>query len=184
MDWRGRGARRADGSCARADGRSAGGQVAFQKQQQLTPQQQIVEADSQIARMEQASGNVRRQLEAARAARDVVKTLCLNDKLSQIDVATRSAKDRRQSLQLAHRSKRRGARQPRVHDSHGSCASAPSSSPPKPTSASAKRPRSSVNRKSPRPSIRRFRRTTTRTTTAPIRTSSSIPRVALPARIR
>ena len=51
--------------------------------------------------MEQASGNVRRQLEAARAARDVVKTLCLNDKLSQIDVATRSAKDRRQSLQLA-----------------------------------------------------------------------------------
>jgi hypothetical protein len=80
---------------------NAGGQVAFQKQQQLTPQQQIVEADSQIARMEQASGNVRRQLEAARAARDVVKTLCLNDKLSQIDVATRSAKDRRQSLQLA-----------------------------------------------------------------------------------
>ena len=80
---------------------SAGGQVSFQKQQQLTPQQQIVEADSQISRMEQASGNVRRQLEAARAARDVVKTLCLNDKLSQIDVATRSAKDRRQSLQLA-----------------------------------------------------------------------------------
>ncbi len=80
---------------------AGGGQVAFQKQQQLTPQQQIVEADAQISRMEQASGSVRRQLEAARAARDVVKTLCLNDKLSQIDVATRSAKDRRQSLQLA-----------------------------------------------------------------------------------
>jgi hypothetical protein len=79
----------------------AAGQVAFQKQQQLSPQQQITEADTQISRMEQASGNVRRQLEAARAARDVVKTLCLNDKLSQIDVATRSAKDRRQSLQLA-----------------------------------------------------------------------------------
>lgn len=78
-----------------------GGQLSFQKQQQLTPQQQLVEADSQIARMEQASGSVRRQLEQARAARDVVKTLCLNDKLSQIDVATRSAKDRRQSLQLA-----------------------------------------------------------------------------------
>jgi hypothetical protein len=80
---------------------AGGGQVAFQKQQQLTPQQQIVEADAQIARMEQAAGNVRRQLEAARAARDVVKVLCLNDKLSQVDVATRSAKDRRQSLQLA-----------------------------------------------------------------------------------
>ena len=80
---------------------AAGGQLSFQKQQQLTPQQQLVEADSQISRMEQASANVRRQLEEARAARDVVKTLCLNDKLSQIDVATRSAKDRRQSLQLA-----------------------------------------------------------------------------------
>jgi hypothetical protein len=84
-----------------AAGGTGGGQVTFQKQQQLTPQQQIVEADSQIARMEQASGTVRRQLEVARAARDVVKVLCLNDKLSQIDVAARSAKDRRQSLQLA-----------------------------------------------------------------------------------
>jgi hypothetical protein len=78
-----------------------GGQLSFQKQQQLTPQQQLVEADSQISRMQQASSTVRRMLEQARAARDVVKTLCLNDKLSQIDVATRSAKDRRQSLQLA-----------------------------------------------------------------------------------
>ena len=86
---------------AQTDAVGAGGQVTFQKQQQLTPQQQIVEADSQIARMEQASGTVRRQLEVARAARDVVKVLCLNDKLSQIDVAARSAKDRRQSLQLA-----------------------------------------------------------------------------------
>ena len=34
---------------------------------------------------------MRRQLEQARAQRDVVKTLCLNDKLSQIDVASRSA---------------------------------------------------------------------------------------------
>jgi hypothetical protein len=82
-------------------GGAGGGQVAFQKQQQLSPQQQLAEADSQVSRMELAAGNVRRQLETARAARDVVKTLCLNDKLSQIDVATRSAKDRRQSLQLA-----------------------------------------------------------------------------------
>ena len=86
---------------AQTDSAGAGGQLSFQKQQQLSPQQQLVEAESQISRMEQSSGNVRRQLEAARAARDVVKTLCLNDKLSQIDVATRSAKDRRQSLQLA-----------------------------------------------------------------------------------
>ncbi len=77
------------------------GTVGFQKRQQLTPEQQVVEADAQIGRMEQSATTVRKQLEQARASRDVVKTLCLNDKLSQIDVAIRSAKDRRQSLQLA-----------------------------------------------------------------------------------
>jgi hypothetical protein len=34
---------------------------------------------------------VRGQLRAARAQRDVVKTLCLNDKLNQLDVALRTA---------------------------------------------------------------------------------------------
>ncbi len=82
-------------------GAAGSGQVGFTKTQQLSPQQQLIESDSQISRMEQASGNVRRMLEQARQARDVVKTLCLNDKLSQIDVAIRSAKDRRSSLQLA-----------------------------------------------------------------------------------
>src|SRR5208282_5107119 len=47
------------------------------------------------------SGAVRRQLERARTARDVVKSLCLNDKLSQIDVAGRTAKDRQSALQAA-----------------------------------------------------------------------------------
>ena len=51
--------------------------------------------------MEGASAGIRRQLEAARAARDVVKTLCLNDKLSQADVAIRSARDRHGSLKTA-----------------------------------------------------------------------------------
>jgi hypothetical protein len=51
--------------------------------------------------MEQASGTVGRMLAQARTARDIVKTLCLNDKLSQIDVAIRSAKDRKIALQAA-----------------------------------------------------------------------------------
>ena len=80
---------------------AADGQVGFQKRANLTPQQELAESDSQISRMETAGAAVRRQLEQARAARDVVKTLCLSDKLSQVDVAVRSAKDRRQSLQLA-----------------------------------------------------------------------------------
>jgi hypothetical protein len=54
-----------------------------------------------IARMNQAATTVRRQLDNARQTRDVVKSLCLSDKLSQIDVAVRSARDRQSALQAA-----------------------------------------------------------------------------------
>lgn len=53
--------------------------------------------------MEQATTTVRTALEQARAARDVVKTLCLTDKLNQMDVAIRTAKDRVGSLGAAVR---------------------------------------------------------------------------------
>ena len=76
-------------------------QVGFQHRVQLSPQEELNEASAALSRMEQSSGTVRRQLEQARAARDVVKTLCLNDKLSQIDVTTRSARDRQAALQAA-----------------------------------------------------------------------------------
>jgi hypothetical protein len=76
-------------------------QLGFERKQQLSPQDELSQADQIIAHMDQSSGTVRRQLEQARAARDVVKTLCLNDKLSQIDVATRSARDRQAALQAA-----------------------------------------------------------------------------------
>jgi hypothetical protein len=51
--------------------------------------------------MEQAAAGVRKMLEEARKQRDVVKTLCLNDKLSQVDVAIRSGRDRRAALTAA-----------------------------------------------------------------------------------
>jgi hypothetical protein len=76
-------------------------QVGFQHPAQLSPQQEFAAADVALSRMEQASGTVSKMLEQARTARDVVKTLCLNDKLSQIDVAIRSAKDRKAALQAA-----------------------------------------------------------------------------------
>src|SRR5215472_16683526 len=76
-------------------------QVGFERKQALTPQEELAQSDVMIARMEQAAAVVRRQLEQARAQRDVVKTLCLNDKLSQIDVAVRSARDRKTALQPA-----------------------------------------------------------------------------------
>lgn len=79
----------------------ADAQLGFQHPAQLSPQQELEAADAGIARMDQASGTVSKMLEQARAARDVVKTLCLNDKLSQVDVAIRSAKDRKAALQSA-----------------------------------------------------------------------------------
>jgi hypothetical protein len=77
------------------------GQVGFQRKTSLTPQEQLVESQKHLTRMEGAATGVRHMLEEARRERDVVKTLCLNDKLSQIDVAIRSGRDRRGQLQAA-----------------------------------------------------------------------------------
>jgi len=75
--------------------------VDMQRQVNLSPQEQLSQSDAFIARMGVTGSNVRRMLEQARNQRDVVKTLCLNDKLNQIDVATRSAQDRRGALEQA-----------------------------------------------------------------------------------
>ena len=82
-------------------GGAADAQVGFQRRQQLSLTEQVAQADLFISRMEGAANGVRKQLQRAREQRDVVKTLCLNDKLSQADVAIRSAKDRKVSLQAA-----------------------------------------------------------------------------------
>ncbi len=71
------------------------------KQVNLSPQEELAQSESILARMDASRTGVRRQLETARAQRDVVKTLCLNDKLNQIDVAVRSARERREALQAA-----------------------------------------------------------------------------------
>lgn len=98
------------GAAGSATAQSAGGgqaqaqadaQVGFERRPQLSPQDELNQADAILSRMEQAATTVRRQLDTARVARDVVKSLCLSDKLSQIDVASRSAKDRQGALQAA-----------------------------------------------------------------------------------
>lgn len=76
-------------------------QIGFERRPQLSPQEELAQADSILARMNQAATTVRRQLDTARQARDIVKSLCLSDKLSQIDVATRSARDRETALQAS-----------------------------------------------------------------------------------
>jgi hypothetical protein len=91
----------AAGAGAGAAAPDQSGTVGFQRKTSLTPQEQLGESAKHIARMEQSAGGVRKMLEEARKQRDVVKTLCLNDKLSQIDVAIRSGRDRRTQLQAA-----------------------------------------------------------------------------------
>ena len=74
------------------------GQVPFQRKTTLTPQEQLAEGNKHLARMEGAGAGVRKMLAEARQQRDVVKTLCINDKVSQVDVAIRSAKERQSQL--------------------------------------------------------------------------------------
>lgn len=71
------------------------------RQVSLSPQEMLVQADAALARMEGGRSSVAKQLAKARQERDVVKTLCLNDKLNQLDVALRSATERRGALELA-----------------------------------------------------------------------------------
>lgn len=60
-----------------------------------------MQTEANLGRMSAARENMRQALEKARIQRDVVKTLCLNDKLNQTDVAIRSARERKESLAAA-----------------------------------------------------------------------------------
>lgn len=71
------------------------------RQVSLSPAEEVAQSEGFLSRMDASRTGVRRQLETARAQRDVVKTLCLNDKLNQIDVAIRSARERKEALQAA-----------------------------------------------------------------------------------
>jgi hypothetical protein len=77
------------------------GQVGFQRRAQLTPAQEVAQSELTVVQMKSSSGTTQRMLAQARLARDVVKTLCLNDKLSQIDVAAKTAAERLQALKAA-----------------------------------------------------------------------------------
>jgi hypothetical protein len=71
------------------------------RQVNLSPAEELAQSDTFLTRMDTSRTVVRRQLETSRAQRDVVKVLCLNDKLNQLDVAVRSARERRQALESA-----------------------------------------------------------------------------------
>lgn len=78
--------------------------VGLSRQVNIPPQEQLAQSEQDLAKMEATRDQVRRQLMEARAQRDVVKTLCLNDKLSQLNVAIASAQERHDALAAAVKS--------------------------------------------------------------------------------
>ena len=66
-----------------------------------TPGDQTALAEQYIAKMQASSTRVRHLLDEARRNKDVVKTTCLSDKLAQIEVALKSARERSASLKAA-----------------------------------------------------------------------------------
>ena len=67
----------------------------------LSPQAMAANAKGFLPEMDRSAAVVRRLLGDARERRDVVRVLCLNDKLNQIDLASRTASDRIESLNSA-----------------------------------------------------------------------------------
>ena len=66
-----------------------------------TPAEKLARARAVLAQMDGASQSISRMLRDARRVNDVVKTLCLDDKLTQKDVAKRSVQDRVERLEAA-----------------------------------------------------------------------------------
>lgn len=89
------------GGGAAVPGSAADANAGLSRQVDIPPAQQLSQSEADLARMESSRDTVRRQLMDARAQRDVVKTLCLNDKLSQLNVAISSAQERHDALAAA-----------------------------------------------------------------------------------
>jgi hypothetical protein len=77
------------------------GTVAERSAAELTPRERVDRAKELVAGIERSAQSIQRQLQTARKDRDVVRVLCLNDKLNQVDVAQRSAQDRMAALDAA-----------------------------------------------------------------------------------
>jgi hypothetical protein len=75
--------------------------LAARRTADLSPEEQLVEAKSFVGGIEHAAQSIQRDLQSAQNDRDVVRVLCLNDKLNQVDVALRAAQDRMSALGTA-----------------------------------------------------------------------------------
>jgi hypothetical protein len=79
-------------------GASGDAQVGFQRTANLSSEEMGAQGDSSVTRMDQASAAVGRRQTKAIADRDVVLAECLKDKVTQIDVAARSAREHRSAM--------------------------------------------------------------------------------------
>lgn len=68
---------------------------------ELSPAERVQSGKGFVDAIERSAQSIQRQLQSARKDRDVVRVLCLNDKLNQVDVALRSARDRLSALSAA-----------------------------------------------------------------------------------
>lgn len=75
--------------------------VRFRREANLTGPEQTARAEQFLQQMRNIRTRVQTMLGAARRERDIIKVTCLNDKLTQIDVNSRTARDRLTSLQDA-----------------------------------------------------------------------------------
>jgi len=76
-------------------------ETATESQGPIAPAAQLDKARGFVGAMESIRDNIRRDLEEARNKGDVVKKLCLDDKLTQLDIALRKASEREKALENA-----------------------------------------------------------------------------------
>lgn len=77
------------------------GELPVRRRAQLTPQEQVAEAQATEDRGTQISRRVLNMLDEARRERDIIRVTCLNDKLTQINAHLRTLQSRRENLQEA-----------------------------------------------------------------------------------
>jgi hypothetical protein len=77
------------------------GAAAASEEEQLPPALMLARSKEYLPQMEELAAGILEQVKKARKEKDVVKSLCLNDKHGQMDLALRTAVDRVQELEKA-----------------------------------------------------------------------------------
>jgi len=85
-------------------------EVKFKKTSQLTPQEQMAQADQYFSKMKVILNRVKKLARRARADKDLIKLNCVNEKLIRIKGNLRVAEGQRQSLKSAISRRDDGAR--------------------------------------------------------------------------